>query len=71
MDQMTCLMDSLWEKRKKWGNRHPNFWALANQISFKYRPSFHQVEKYKWDDASRNPYPGWKVAIGHTPSGWK
>ena len=71
MDQMTCLMDSLWEKRKKWGNHHPNFWAMANQISFKYRPSYHQVEKYKWDDASRNPYPGWKVAIGHTPSGWK
>ena len=71
MEQMTCLMDSLWEKRKKWGNHHPNFWAMANQISFKYRPSYHQVEKYKWDDASRNPYPGWKVAIGHTPSGWK
>ena len=25
MDQMTCLMDSLWENRKKWGNHHPNF----------------------------------------------
>ena len=72
---MKCLMDSLWEKRKKWGfsrdNQHPNFWAMANQISFKYRPSYHQVEKYNWDDAYRNPYPGWRVAVGHTPSGWK
>ena len=74
-EQMKCLMDSLWEKRKKWGfsrdNQHPNFWAMANQISFKYRPSYHQVEKYNWDDAYRNPYPGWRVAVGHTPSGWK
>ena len=44
---------------------------MANQISFKYRPSYHQVTKYNWDDASRNPYPGWKVAVRHTPSGWK
>ena len=39
MDQMTCLMDSLWDKRKKWGTDHSNFWAVANQISAKYRPS--------------------------------
>ena len=71
MDQMTCLMDSLWEKRKRWGNHHPNFWAVANQISFKYRPSYHQVAKYNWDDASSNPYPGCKVEVKHTPSGWK
>ncbi len=71
MVQMTCLMDSLWAKRKKWGTDHPNFWAVANQISAKYRPSYHQVDKYDWDDSSRNPYPGWKVAIRHTSSGWK
>ena len=46
-EQMKKLMDSLWERRERWGNHHPNFWAIANQISFKYRPSFHQVEKYK------------------------
>ena len=71
MDQMTCLMDSLWDKRKKWGTDHSNFWAVANQISAKYRPSYHQVDRYDWDDSSRNPYPGWKVAIRHTSSGWK
>ena len=70
-EQMKCLMDSLWEKRNKWGKQHPNFWAMAPQISFKYRPSFHQVDKYNWEDVDRNPYPGWKLAVGHTPSGWK
>ena len=70
-EQMKCLMDSLWEKRNKWGKQHPNFWAMAPQISFKYRPSYHQVDKYNWEDTDRNPYPGWKLAVGHTPSGWK
>ena len=67
MEQMKCLMDCLWERRERWGNHHPNFWAIANQISFKYRPSFHQVKKYKWDDVSRNPYPAGKWRLDTPP----
>ena len=70
-EQMKKLMDSLWERRNKYGRQHPNFWVMAPQISHKFRPSFHQVNKFDWGDFNRNPYPGWKLAAGHTPSGWK
>ena len=70
-EQMKMLMDNLWARRNKYGNQHPNFWAMAPQISHKYRPSFHQVSKFDWEDINRNPYPGWKLAAAHTPSGWK
>ena len=70
-EQMKTLMDNLWARRTKYGKQPPNFWAMSPQISRKYRPSFHHTSKFDWEDINRNPYPGWKVAAVHTPSGWK
>ena len=69
---MKSLMDWMWRTRRMKFADNPmddKQWAHAGTIPRQMRPKMSQLVKYDW--ASQNPYPGWKLAIDQGSAGWK